>query len=390
MPRHYAIVPAAGSGARFGSEVPKQYLELAGRPLIHHALAALCQCERIEHVWVVLSPGDEWWGAYDWTCLGSKLEAVFCGGTTRAESVANGLSAVASVLADDDWVLVHDAARPCLSQEMLAALCDELADDPVGGILAVPVADTLKRAGADQRVAATETRDGLWQAQTPQMFRYGLLLKALAGSLGVTDEASAMEAAGFKPRLVRADATNLKVTFPADLRLAELILKGEKRMIRVGQGSDIHALVTGRKLIIGGVDIPHEYGLLGHSDADVLLHAIIDALLGAAGLGDIGRHFSDTDERYRGADSRVLLRATRGLLAQSGWRIVNVDSTINAQRPKMAAHIPQMVAHISADLQVAGDAVSVKAKTAECLGFVGREEGVSVDAVVLIERVAKG
>ena len=156
-------------------------------------------------------------------------------------------------------------------------------------------------------------------------------------------------------------------------------------MIRVGQGSDIHALVTGRKLIIGGVDIPHEYGLLGHSDADVLLHAIIDALLGAAGLGDIGRHFPDTDERYRGVDSRVLLRATRELLAQADWSIVNIDATINAQRPKMASHIPQMLAHISADLQVAMDVINVKAKTAERLGFVGREEGISVDAVALIE-----
>ena len=157
-------------------------------------------------------------------------------------------------------------------------------------------------------------------------------------------------------------------------------------MIRVGQGTDIHALVAGRKLIIGGVDIPHELGLLGHSDADVLLHAIIDALLGAAALGDIGRHFPDTDERYRGADSRVLLRATRELLAEAGWQIVNVDSTINAQRPKMAPHIPQMVAYIAADLQLSVDCVSVKAKTAERLGFVGREEGISADAVVLIER----
>ncbi len=226
MSRHYAIVPAAGSGARFGSEVPKQYLELAGRPLIHYSLAALCRCERVDRVWVVLSPGDEWWGAYDWSPLGQKLQAVFCGGATRAESVCNGLSAVSDVLTDDDWVLVHDAARPCLSQQMLAALCDELADDPVGGLLATPVADTLKRADVAQRVAATEPRDGLWQAQTPQMFRYGLLRAALNGNSGVTDEAGAIEAAGYKPRLVRADATNLKVTFPADLRLAELILQG--------------------------------------------------------------------------------------------------------------------------------------------------------------------
>jgi 2-C-methyl-D-erythritol 2,4-cyclodiphosphate synthase len=159
-------------------------------------------------------------------------------------------------------------------------------------------------------------------------------------------------------------------------------------MIRVGQGCDIHALVGGRKLIIGGVEIPHESGLLGHSDADVLLHAIIDALLGAAGLGDIGRHFPDTDERFRGADSRVLLRATREMLVQAGWRIVNVDATINAQRPKMAPHIPQMRARIAADLQVSEDCVNVKAKTAEGLGYVGREEGISSEAVALIEGIA--
>ncbi|MEZ7911692.1 MAG: 2-C-methyl-D-erythritol 2,4-cyclodiphosphate synthase [Propionivibrio sp.] len=157
-------------------------------------------------------------------------------------------------------------------------------------------------------------------------------------------------------------------------------------MIRIGQGSDIHALVEGRKLIIGGVDIPHERGLLGHSDADVLVHAVIDALLGAAALGDIGRHFPDTDPRYAGADSRVLLRATRELLAARGWRIVNVDSTISAQRPKMAPHIPQMTANLAADLGLPEGCVGIKAKTAERLGFVGREEGIATAAVALIER----
>jgi 2-C-methyl-D-erythritol 2,4-cyclodiphosphate synthase len=156
-------------------------------------------------------------------------------------------------------------------------------------------------------------------------------------------------------------------------------------MIRVGQGGDIHALAAGRKLIIGGVEIPHSLGLLGHSDADVLLHAIIDALLGAAGLGDIGRHFPDTDERYKGADSRMLLRATREVLVEAGWTIVNIDSTINAQRPKMAPHIPLMISRIAADLQVPEKMINVKAKTAECLGFVGREEGISAEAVALIE-----
>ena len=158
-------------------------------------------------------------------------------------------------------------------------------------------------------------------------------------------------------------------------------------MIRVGQGSDIHALAVGRKLIIGGVEIPNERGLLGHSDADVLLHASTDALLGAAGLGDIGRHFPDTDERYRGVDSRVLLRAVRALLCERGWRIINVDSTINAQRPKMAPHIPAMVSCIASDLGVSPDYVNVKAKTGERLGFVGREEGISCDAIALIEKI---
>ena len=228
MPRYYAIVPAAGSGSRFGSEKPKQYLNLLARPLIFHTLAALVACPEIERVWVVLSPDDEEWDRHDWSTLGHKLETLRCGGATRADSVGNGLKAAAMVAAEDDWVLVHDAARPCLSREMLAALLNELADDPVGGILAVPVADTLKRADAEQRVAATEPRDGLWQAQTPQMFRYAMLRDALEQCRAVTDEAGAIEALGLKPKLVRSDATNLKVTYPADLLLAAMILRGRK------------------------------------------------------------------------------------------------------------------------------------------------------------------
>jgi 2-C-methyl-D-erythritol 4-phosphate cytidylyltransferase len=228
MSRHFAIVPAAGSGSRFGSEKPKQYLSLLGRPLIFHTLAALVACPEIERVWVVLSPDDTEWSRHDWSELGAKLETVRCGGATRAESVRNGLGAAAMVAADEDWILVHDAARPCLSLPMLAALTAELADDPVGGILAVPVADTLKRADADQRVAATEPRDALWQAQTPQMFRYRLLVDALARFPEVTDEAGAIEKMGLAPRLVRGDSTNLKVTYPADLALAGMILRGRK------------------------------------------------------------------------------------------------------------------------------------------------------------------
>lgn len=228
MPRYFAIVPAAGSGSRFGAEKPKQYLSLLGRPLIFHTLAALVACPEIERVWVVLSPDDPYWLQYDWSELGAKLDTVRCGGETRAESVTNGLQAAAMVAADDDWVLVHDAARPCLSAEMLNSLFTDLANDPVGGLLAVPVADTLKRADSEQRVAATEPRDGLWQAQTPQMFRYGRLLEALKNCTAVTDEASAIEALGLKPKLVSGDSTNLKVTYPADLALAAMILRGRK------------------------------------------------------------------------------------------------------------------------------------------------------------------
>ena len=228
MPRHFAIVPAAGSGARFGAEKPKQYLDLLGRPLIYHTLAALLACKDIERVWVVISPDDAEWNRHDWSALGSRLEVLRCGGATRADSVGNGLQAAAMVATDNDWILVHDAARPCIGAEMLARMIRELADDPVGGILAVPVADTLKRADAAQRIAATEPRDGLWQAQTPQMFRYGLLCEALEKCRAVTDEAGAVEALGHAPKLVLGDATNLKVTYPADLALAAMILRGRK------------------------------------------------------------------------------------------------------------------------------------------------------------------
>ncbi|HEU0187346.1 MAG TPA: 2-C-methyl-D-erythritol 4-phosphate cytidylyltransferase [Gallionellaceae bacterium] len=219
----HALVPAAGSGSRMGSELPKQYLPLAGRPLIHYALTALCAHPDISTVFVVLSPGDEQFHRYDWSHCGDKLQPLYCGGPTRAESVLNGL--MASELEPDDWVLVHDAARPCLTQALLTRLIGELRNDPVGGILAAPLADTLKRADAAQRVARTEPREGLWQAQTPQMFRTGLLLQALQAAPGVTDEASAVEALGLHPKLVASDSSNFKVTYPQDLRMAELLLK---------------------------------------------------------------------------------------------------------------------------------------------------------------------
>ncbi|MDR2195643.1 MAG: 2-C-methyl-D-erythritol 4-phosphate cytidylyltransferase [Gallionellaceae bacterium] len=222
MPQFHALVPAAGSGSRMGGDLPKQYLPLAGKPMIHHALATLCDSADIATVFVVLAPDDALFHSYDWSRFGDKLQPLYCGGVTRAQSVSNGL--LAAELDADDWVLVHDAARPCLAQSDLQKLIDELRDDEVGGILAAPAADTLKRADTDGRIARTEDRANLWQAQTPQMFRAGLLMRALQSAPQVTDEASAVEALGLRPKLVESEQANFKVTYPRDVRMAELIL----------------------------------------------------------------------------------------------------------------------------------------------------------------------
>jgi len=222
MSEFHALVPAAGFGARMGHELPKQYLPLAGQPLIFHALNTLCACPEITTVFVVLAPDDTLFHTYDWSRFGDRLQPLYCGGATRAESVLNGL--LAFELEPDEWVLVHDAARPCLTQAHLAKLIAELRDDEVGGILAVPVADTLKRADADGCILRTESREQLWQAQTPQMFRSGLLAQALQQCSHVTDEASAVEALGLRPKLVLSESSNFKVTYPQDLLLAELLL----------------------------------------------------------------------------------------------------------------------------------------------------------------------
>jgi len=218
-----ALVPAAGSGARFGHATPKQYLPLAGRPLVAHALTALCTHPRIDGVAVVLSPDDELFDRIDPAPWLGRCDRVRCGGRTRAETVLNGLLAMRGRWSDDDWVLVHDAARPCVSHVLLDRLIDTLSTDPVGGIAAIPLADTVKRADAEQRIAATVPRDGLWAAQTPQMFRLGLLVRALSSGTAaeITDEASAVERLGLRPRLVPGDPANLKVTYPDDLRTAE-------------------------------------------------------------------------------------------------------------------------------------------------------------------------
>lgn len=233
MSKSFALIPAAGSGSRIGKKRPKQYLTLAGKPMIHHAIHTFYRAPRIAHIFVILSPNDELWSQYDWSEFSNKLVVLNCGGATRAESVLNGLRAMPSTvnISNQDWILVHDAARPCLSSKQLEFLMDEIADDETGGLLAIPVADTLKRGNMHHRAINTESRENLWQAQTPQMFRYHLLVKALsqANASQVTDDASAVEALQYHPKLVLGNTLNFKVTYPQDLALAELILQeGEK------------------------------------------------------------------------------------------------------------------------------------------------------------------
>ena len=231
MQKFFALVPAAGSGARMGAALPKQYLALAGRPLLYHTLKQLCACAEIERVFVVLAAGDRFFAQQDWQPFADRIEPLYCGGAARAVSVFNGLLAVRDLLAADDWMLVHDAVRPCLPADALQRLIDTLRNDAVGGLLALPVVDTLKRADAAGLVMQTESREALWQAQTPQMFRYRALLEALRAfdPALATDEASAIEHLGQRPRLVSGDTRNLKVTYPHDLELAALILNSMEK-----------------------------------------------------------------------------------------------------------------------------------------------------------------
>ncbi len=387
--RYWAIVPAAGAGRRMGSAIPKQYLPLAGQSVIVHTLDTLLCHPRLAGVVVVISAEDEWWPEVAAGRVTDKPLLVVTGGAERSHSVLNGLNALQEQAHPEDWVLVHDAARPCLSTADLERLFTELTDDPVGGLLATPVQDTLKQVDAAGRIVATVDRSQLWRALTPQMFRLGPLRDALRGALAhgqlVTDEAAAMEAAGFTPRLIEGRADNLKITRPEDLALAEFYLTRRREgTLRIGHGFDVHAFGPGEFITLGGVRIAHTQGLIAHSDGDVLLHALCDALLGAAGLGDIGQHFPDSHAAFRNIDSRILLRQVIALLQARQLAVGNVDATIVAQAPRMAPHIAAMRECIATDLNVAVDQVNVKATTTERLGYVGRGEGIAVHAVALL------
>ena len=388
-PKVVGLICAAGVGSRMGLGTPKQYMKFGMDAMLTHTVRALRDVSRIDEIVVVVSPTDPYIDEVS-QHFPSNVRVLRCGGRERAESVVNGL--INAGFDRDAWVLVHDAARPCLRPSEAARLIDEVLGDSTvaGGILAVPVADTIKRADTSHRIVETVPRVDLWRAATPQMFRVHELIKALSGDLtGITDEASAMERLGRPVKVVPGRSTNIKVTEPSDAVLASLIL-GDSSVVpfRVGQGYDSHRLVEGRPLILGGVEIPFELGLDGHSDADVLLHAITDAVLGAAALGDIGQHFPPSDPKWKGADSRMLLKAVVALAKEKGWTVVNCDATIVAERPKIGPHMPAIRASVAETLGVSEEVVNVKAKTNEKMDAVGRMEGMMAQAVVLMSRMS--
>ena len=397
--RLWAIVPAAGRGERFSSAgphgVPKQYTPLLGRSVLEWSLRALLGEPRIHGIVAVIAGGDERWPEVAKRLNSPKVQSAV-GGAHRQDSVMNGLEFLAARAAPEDWSLVHDAARPCLSGAEIKALADVLelgsagAAGPVGGaVLAAPIVDTVKR----ELPAGMETvdRTALWRALTPQVFAYaqlrGALQDAARAGVAVTDEAQAMERIGIRAVLVPGSPFNIKVTRAEDLKTAADILRmGESSHMRIGQGMDVHAFGEGDHVVLGGVRIAHPQGIVAHSDGDVVIHALCDALLGALGDGDIGQHFPDSDPRYRGADSRVFLRAVAQRMQAAALRLVNADITVLAEAPRIGAHRAAMAANLAADLSVAPALINIKATTTERLGFIGRKEGLAAMASVLLAR----
>ena len=381
------IIAAAGSSSRMGTGVDKQFVILAGKPVLWHTINVFKQLPQIHQILVTVSPGNaERVAALLQQTLADIPWQIVPGGAERQDSVRNALQLVSPSVA---LVLVHDGARPFVEPECVLKSMQAAAETGAA-VVAVPVKDTIKLADAAGGVKQTLDRSSLWQVQTPQTFRRELLLKAheQAAAAGVvaTDDAALVEWAGGSVSLVRGTYYNFKVTTPEDLVLAEAVAaeRSGRQMQRVGFGYDVHQFVAGRPLMLGGVEVPHDRGLEGHSDADVLLHAISDALLGAAGLGDIGKHFPDTDPRYKGISSLLLLREVCRKLKEAGYTAQNLDAVIAAQEPKLAPYIARMNETIAAALDIPVTQVNVKATTTEHLGFVGRKEGIAAQAVVMI------
>ena len=375
-----ALVVAAGRGTRIGAPLPKQYLSLAGEPLLRHTLSALAAHPRISGVRVVIHPDDR--ERYEHAARGLDLLLPVPGGAQRQDSVRLGLESLLEL--DPDVVAIHDGARPFVESAVVDRVLDAV-EHAAGAIPALAVADTLKR-GRDGHIVETVDRSHLWRAQTPQAFRFREILAAhrAAAGLELSDDAAVAERAGLAVSLVAGSETNLKVTAPDDFARAEGMLLARLGDIRTGQGFDVHPLGAGDHVWLCGIKVPHERALIGHSDADVGLHAITDAILGALGAGDIGQHFPPSDPQWRGAASDQFLCHAAALVAQRGGRIAHVDVTIICERPKVSPHRPAMIARIAEILGLAADRVSVKATTTEKLGFTGREEGIAAQAIATI------
>ncbi len=381
-----AIIVAGGKGERAGAKVPKQFADLGdGRTMLDLTLEAFLSCKEVDEV-VVAVPS----GFTDRVPAAERLRVV-AGGARRQDSTANAFARVSD---DADVVLVHDAARPFVSQALITATI-AMARQYGAAIAALPVKDTVKRTAADgtlRTIRETLPRDEIVLAQTPQGFRREILADALAVArdLDVTDEAMLVERSGIPVYVVEGDLANVKITTPEDIAMARRQVGG-RRLVepRIGTGYDLHRLVPGRPLILAGVHIPFESGLHGHSDADIVCHAVTDAILGAAALGDIGLLFPDTDPKWKDADSLELLGAAVGVVRDAGFAVGNIDVTVIAERPKLRPHVDAMRTNLARLLRVEVAAVSVKAKTNETVDATGRGEAMSCHAVALLRSDVK-
>jgi len=390
MPLTAAIVAAGGRGLRVGADQPKQFLDIDGRSILERSVAALAASDRIGEI-VVALPSD-YVGTIGKTLQGLSTTPIVCveGGARRQDSVAN---AFAKSSRTAEVIVIHDAARPFVTPDLIARSVDAALAHGAA-IAAIPVRDTVKQAGDPDRdgsrpIRATIPRDTVFLAQTPQAFRRSVLARALeeGKSIDATDEAMLVERLGLPVHVVEGDVRNVKITTPEDLATARGMAPNKGvpyGLIRIGNGYDLHTLAAGRPLILAGVTIPFELGLDGHSDADIVCHAVTDAVLGAAGAGDIGRLFPDTDPKWKGADSIALLKGAMARVGEAGYRVSNVDVTVIAQRPKLLPYLEAMRANLAAALGVDAGAVSVKGKTNEGVDSMGRGESMACHAVVLL------
>jgi 2-C-methyl-D-erythritol 4-phosphate cytidylyltransferase/2-C-methyl-D-erythritol 2,4-cyclodiphosphate synthase len=367
-----AIIVAAGRGTRAGGTVPKQWQLLAGQPVVRHSIRAFAGLA--DQVILVVHPDD--------VARAAPMEVQLVeGGATRDASVRNALIHLAGT--GTSRVLIHDGARPLVSPALITRLIGAL-DQSVAAAPAVPVTDALWR-GDDLRVTGTQDRTGLWRAQTPQAFHFNAILAAhRAHPGGAADDVEVARAAGLDVVIVQGDEDNLKLTFAADFARAERILKGRSMDIRVGNGFDVHAFGPGDHVCLCGVRVPHGKGLVGHSDADVGMHALTDAIYGALAEGDIGQHFPPSDPQWKGAESHIFLRHAANRAAQRGFAIAHADVTLICEQPKIGPHAGPMRAALAAIMGIAPDRISVKATTSERLGFTGREEGIAALATATL------